>query len=124
MDSATAEQFFSCLNRVGRFQIYKQRIDADAPELLVSSPDNLLFPAFSPDSAWILYWSMAESHVASQRLMRFPGSGGSPDQVLEVPVDPMIDFGCPLRPSSSCAISRGEQGELIFDCLGSPPRAG
>jgi Tol biopolymer transport system component len=42
-------------NRAGRFQIYKQRIDADAPELLASSPDNQLFPAFSPDAAWILY---------------------------------------------------------------------
>ena len=104
-------------NRAGRFQIYKQRIDADAPELLVGSPDNLLFPAFSPDEAWILYWSMAQSQVASQRLMRSPASGGSPEQVLEAPVDPMISFGCPSRPSSPCVISRGEQGQLIFYAL-------
>jgi eukaryotic-like serine/threonine-protein kinase len=104
-------------NRAGRFQIYKQTIDSDAPELLVSSPDNLLFPAFSPDSAWILYWSIAESQVASQRLMRFPASGGSPEQVLEAPSDPMVDFGCSSRPSSSCVISRGEQGQLVFYAL-------
>jgi serine/threonine protein kinase len=106
-------------NRAGRFQIYKQRIDADAPELLASGPDNLLYPSFSPDAAWILYWSVAQSQVASPRLMRVPASGGSPEQVLEAPADPMVDFGCPSRPSSSCVISRGEQGQLIFYALDS-----
>jgi eukaryotic-like serine/threonine-protein kinase len=104
-------------NRAGRFQIYKQRIDADAPELVASSPDNQLLPSFSPDAAWILYWSMAESQSASQRLMRVPASGGSPEQVLEAPVGPMIVFDCPSRPSSSCVISRKEQGQVIFYAL-------
>jgi serine/threonine protein kinase/Tol biopolymer transport system component len=107
-------------NSMGRFQIFKQRIDADAPELLVSSPDDQMWPAFSPDAAWILYWSAAHgtrSQVTSQRLMRFPASGGSPEQVLEAPVDPMVAFGCPSRPSSSCVISRGERGQLIFYAL-------
>jgi Tol biopolymer transport system component len=106
-------------NRAGRFQIYKQRIDEDAPELLVGSPDNLLFAVFSPDAAWVLYWSIAQSQVASQRLMRVPASGGSPEQVLEAPFDPMIIFGCPSRPSSPCVISREEQGQLIFYALDS-----
>jgi Tol biopolymer transport system component len=107
-------------NGMGRFQIFKQRIDADAPELLVSSPDDEMYPAFSPDAAWILYWSMAHgtrSQATSQRLMRFPASGGSPEQVLAAPVDPMVAFNCPPRPSSSCVISRGEQGHLIFNAL-------
>jgi eukaryotic-like serine/threonine-protein kinase len=104
-------------DRAGRFQIYKQRIDTDAPELLATSPDNQLYPAFSPDAAWILYWSMAQSQAASQRLMRVSASGGSPEQILEAPVDPMVAFGCPLRPSSPCVISRGEQGQLIFYAL-------
>jgi serine/threonine protein kinase len=104
-------------NRVGRFQIYKQRIDADAPELLAGSPDTQLFPSFSPDATWILYWSMAQSQVTSQRLMRVPASGGSPERVLESPVDPMLAYRCPSRPSSSCVISRGEQGQLIFYAL-------
>ena len=104
-------------NLAGRFQIYKQRIDADAPELLASSPDNLLYPSFSPDAAWILYWAVGESQSASQRLMRVPDSGGSPEQVLEAPVDPMITFDCPSRPSSSCVISREQQGQLIFYAL-------
>ena len=104
-------------NRAGRFQIYKQRIDADVPELLASSPDNLLYPSFSPDAAWILYWAESQSQSASQRLMRVPASGGAPEQVLEAPVDPMIVFDCPSLPSSSCVISREEQGQLIFHAL-------
>ncbi len=104
-------------NRAGRFQIYKQQIDADAPELLVGSPDDLSDPAFSPDEAWILYWSVAQSQFASGRLMRVPASGGSPEQVLEAPQDPMINFGCPSHSSSSCVISRGEQSQFIFYAL-------
>ena len=111
-------------NRAGRFQIYKQRIGTDAPELVASSPDNQLLPSFSPDAAWILYWSMAQYDCSSQRLMRVPASGGSPEQVLEAPVDPTIVFDCPSRPSSSCVISRKDQGQLIFYALGSRPRAG
>jgi hypothetical protein len=60
---------------------------------------------------------MAQSQAASQRLMRVPASGGSPEQVLEAPVDPMISFGCPSQLSSPCVISRGEQGQLIFYAL-------
>ena len=104
-------------NRAGRFQIYKQRIDADAPELLATSPDDLFYPSLSPDAAWILYWAVSQSQSPSQRLMRVPASGGSPEQVLEAPVDPMIVFDCPSRPSSSCVISREEQGQIIFYAL-------
>ena len=107
-------------NSMGRFQIFKQRLDADAPELLVSSPDDEMNPVFTPDAAWILYWSTAHgamSQVISQRLMRFPVSGGSPEQVLEAPVDPMVAFDCPSRPSASCVISGGGEGQLIFYAL-------
>jgi eukaryotic-like serine/threonine-protein kinase len=104
-------------NRAGRFQIYKQRIDADTPELLASSEDAQLYGAFSPDATWILYWSVRPSQAASQRLMRVPASGGSPEQVLEAPLDGIVNFGCPSRPSSSCVISRGEGDQLIFYAL-------
>ena len=107
-------------NRMGRFQIFKQRLDADHIELLAKGPDDQIGGALTPDAAWIFYFSLVhggQSPPASQWLMRIPGSGGLPEQVLEVPADPMIDFGCPSRPSSSCLISRWEQGELIFYAL-------
>ena len=104
-------------DRAGRLQIYKQRIDSDAPELLAGSPNAQFSPVFSPDAAWILYWSEARSQAESWKLMRVPATGGSPEVVLEAPVGRMIDFNCPSRPSSSCVISRGEQGQLVFYVL-------
>ncbi len=107
-------------NRMGRYQIFKQRLGTDTAELLVKSPADLFGGVFSADAAWILYSSEVhggESPLTSIRWMRFPVSGGSPEQILETPVDRMIGFDCPLRPSSSCLISRGEQGQLIFNAL-------
>jgi serine/threonine protein kinase len=107
-------------DRMGRFQIFKQRLDADAAELLVKGPDDQGPAALSPDAAWILYLSVPHaenSPPTSQRLMRILPSGGFPEQVLETPADPMIGFDCPSRSSSSCVISRGEQDQLIFYAL-------
>jgi Tol biopolymer transport system component len=107
-------------NRMGREQIFKQRLDSDTPELLVKSPEDQWGGAFSPDAAWVLYFSQVhggESPPASRKLMRSPVSGGPPEQVLEAPADPMILFDCPSQASSSCVISRGEQGQLIFYAL-------
>jgi hypothetical protein len=107
-------------NRLGIYQIFRQRLDADTAELLVNGPDDQMFGALSADAAWILYVSQAprgESPLTSQRLMRFPASGGLSEQVLEMPMHSMTGFKCPSRPSSSCVISRGEQGQLIFYAL-------
>ena len=107
-------------DRTGKFQIFKQRVGEDDAELLVQSSDDLENAAISPDGAWILYFSTphgGNSPPTSHRMMRYSTSGGSPEQVLETPVDPMIDFNCPSRPSSSCVISRWDQGQLIFFAL-------
>jgi serine/threonine protein kinase len=107
-------------DRTGRFQTFKQRLDADTAELLVKGTDDQIFAALSPDAKWILYVSQAhggESPLTSQRLMRFPASGGLPEQILEWPMDPMIGFSCPSHPSSSCVISRAEHGQLVFYAL-------
>jgi serine/threonine protein kinase len=107
-------------DRMGRFQIFKQRLDTDTPELLVNGPDDQMWPALSPDAAWILYLSVPhgeKSPPTSQRLMRLPTSGGAPEQVLEMPADPMVWLSCPSRSSSSCVVSREEQGQLIFYAL-------
>ena len=72
-------------DRMGRFQIFKQRLDADIAELLAKGPDGQMGGALSPDAAWIFYFSQehgGESPPTSQRLMRIPGSGGLPEQVL------------------------------------------
>ena len=107
-------------DRTGRYQLFKQRLDADDAELLVQSSDDVIGAEFSPDAAWILYISSphgGNSTPTSQRLMRLPASGGSPEQILEIPVDPMNQWSCSSRITGSCVISLWAQGQLIFYVL-------
>jgi serine/threonine protein kinase len=107
-------------DRTGRFQTFKQRVGEDNAEPLLQSSDDLFHAAISPDGAWILYFSIphgGNSPPTSAKVMRSPASGGTPEQVLEVPLDLMTDFHCPSRPSSSCVISRWDQGQLVFFAL-------
>jgi Tol biopolymer transport system component len=108
-------------NRPGRNQIFRQRLDQDTAEPLIPGPDDETSAQMSPDGRWILYWSSArgrgDSPAPTTRLMRFPGSGESPEQVLEARIDATTDFDCPYRPAGSCVLSRWQQGQLIFYAL-------
>ena len=108
-------------NRAGRNQIFKQGLEQDTAESLIQGTDGETGPQMSPDGAWILYWSWADSAGGSAattgRLMRIPAMGGSPEQILEVPAETATDFGCPTHSASSCVLSRWEQGQLIFNAL-------
>jgi len=107
-------------DRTGRSQIFKQRIEQETAEPLISGPDDEAFPGLTPDGRWILYWSTApggDAPATTKRLMRFPALGGSPEQVLEARLDDYAYFDCPARPASSCVLSHREQGQLIFYAL-------
>jgi len=108
-------------DRTGKSQLFTERVDSDTAELFVKSPDDLSSDvAFSPDASWILYIPVPheeKSLPASAKLMRFPVSGGLPEQVLEVPGDPLLCIACPSRPSSSCVVSRSEKGQFIVYAL-------
>jgi Tol biopolymer transport system component len=108
-------------DRMGRIQIFKQELGADTAEPVFTGPDDQISAQFSADAAWILYLSQTEgrkSPPTKRRLMRFPISGGSPEQVLELPMGSMMfPFSCPYKPSSSCVISRWDQGQFIFYVL-------
>jgi eukaryotic-like serine/threonine-protein kinase len=107
-------------DRLGRRQIFRQQMEQDSAELLIMGPDDQDHAELSPDGRWILYWSSApggESPPTTKRLMRFPVSGGTPEQVLEARMDDAAVFRCPVRPASSCVFSHWEQGQLIFYAL-------
>ncbi len=107
-------------NRTGRSQIFKQQMEQDTAEPLIRGRMMRDGAELSPDGRWILYWSSApggDSPPTTKRLMRFPASGGSPEQVLEARMDDAADFDCPARPGSSCVFSHWEQGQLIFYAL-------
>jgi Tol biopolymer transport system component/predicted Ser/Thr protein kinase len=110
-------------SRTGRDQIFSQALEQNTAEAVIQGPDDEQGAELSPDGAWILYWSPARANYtggspgAKVRLMRFPVSGGTPEQVLETPVETTTDFHCPSRPAASCALSSWEKGQLIFYAL-------
>ena len=114
-----SKTILSWSNRSGRNQILKQGMEQDTAEPLISGPDNEEGAELSPDGRWILYWSTVpgeDSPTATKRLMRLPALGGSPEQVLEAQMDD-ANFSCPIRPASSCVLSKREQSRLIFYAL-------
>jgi len=106
-------------NRTGRNQIFQQQMGQDTAQPILQGSDDETDAERSPDGHWILYWSAAHGSTppTTARLMRLPVSGGSPEQVLEAGNDVATEFHCPAQPASSCALSRWQQGQLIFYAL-------
>ena len=110
-------------NRIGRRQIYKQQLNHNTAKPLIEGPDDQTQPEMTPDGRWILYWSspyaIGGAPPATARLMRLPLLGGSPEKILEAGaggIDTATNFHCPVR-SSQCALSRWQEGQLIFFAL-------
>src|SRR5664279_217965 len=65
-----------------------------------------------------VFWSYAYAGggptPTTVRLMRFPVSGGSPEQILETRFPDPTNFECPIRLAGSCVLSRSEQGLTFF----------
>jgi serine/threonine protein kinase/Tol biopolymer transport system component len=104
--------------RTGRPQIFRQQLGQDSAEALIQGPDDEQYAELTPDGAWILYWTTPHiSTPTTQRLMRLPASGGSPEQVLEAPFQNFLAFDCPSANAGSCVLGTWEQGKGIFYAL-------
>ena len=68
-------------DRNGQMDIFKQALDRDTAEPLVTGPGNKHDLVLSPDGDWILY--IQDVAGGNRRIMRAPLSGGSPGIVLE-----------------------------------------
>ena len=104
-------------DRNQRDQIFRQRLDQDSPELVVpgSIDWDVNSPMFSPEGAWILYWT-SKLGASSVQLMKVPASGGTPEPV-PMPsqfLDESLNLVCPRHPAASCVLSRAEHGQLVF----------
>lgn len=71
-------------DRNGTFDVFRQRAESNAAELLASGPDQQFGAETTPDGSAILYWSAAENSDR-MRLMSIPASGGPATTVLEAP---------------------------------------
>ena len=114
-------------NRDGEFHIFRQRLGAASPELLVDGHDNPNIMRLNPDGSQILYMSEASraghtgtspaEHTAGfdrekVRIMAAPISGGAGKTILEA--DGINNFQCARPPSTVCLFSRFTKDALAF----------
>jgi Tol biopolymer transport system component/DNA-binding winged helix-turn-helix (wHTH) protein len=114
-------------NRDGEFHIFRQRLGAASPELVVDGHDNPNIMRLSPDGTQILYMSEASRAGRSGtspaehtvgfdrekvRIMAAPISGGVGKTILEA--DGMNNFQCARAPSTYCLFSKFTKDALSF----------
>jgi Tol biopolymer transport system component/DNA-binding winged helix-turn-helix (wHTH) protein len=113
-------------NRDGEFHIFRQRIGAASPELLVDGHDSPNIMRLSPDASEIFYLSesartgattrparrTAEFQAEKVRLMRAPITGGTGQVLLEE--DGISNFQCARAPSSICIFSKFTKDALVI----------
>ena len=68
-------------NRNGQLDIFKQALDQEAAEAVVTWPGNKHDAVFTPDGNLILY--LQDTDEGKTRIMRVPSSGGAPEMVFE-----------------------------------------
>jgi len=116
--------------RSGKWDIFRQGLNQNMAEAIVQGPERDYGKAgewpvpgggLSPDGVWILYGESPRDtpgpHPSPSRLMRRPAAGGSPEVVVEEPAGMRWDYGCPLKPGSSCVLSQTEGKDLVFYSL-------
>jgi serine/threonine protein kinase len=108
-------------NREGSWGIYRQDLNSNAPEPIVTGLRNVPYELYdspvSPDRNWILYDAHDPSDSAAPvHLMRVPLSGGLPEQVIKGHID---GARCPRSPGSACVIGELTQDkkQIIFTAL-------
>jgi serine/threonine protein kinase len=112
--------FFSS-DRNGHWGIYKQELNRDSAETLVTA-DTTLGAHTSPDGRWIFYFSAKSENSNSPefgtstplRLMRIPVTGGPPELVLTARL--YNEPWCARSPSTLCAFAERtpDRKELVF----------
>jgi len=101
-------------NRNGRWAIFKQDLDAKAPETLIAGPENYFFAKLSAQGT-LLYHATAslnrnEPGDTTIRVMSTPQQGGARSTLMTG----KHAYKCGSSPSSSCVVSELEDGQLEF----------
>jgi len=118
-------------NRTGGsniFNIFRQRIDENSAEMLVSGPEQKSVARLNADGSQILYLtppntrdiggerrSELQKGSGNVRLMRAPSQGGPPQMVLEGPN--IINFQCSRPPTDVCVLSQAKPKEYVFSAF-------
>jgi Tol biopolymer transport system component len=92
-------------NRNGTRGIFKQQINAEEAQAMITGEQDASFPRVSADGEWILYQENPKGAHRSTpvRLMRIPIAGGAPQFVLEMRND--ADYNCSLSSGGTCVLA-------------------
>jgi serine/threonine protein kinase len=90
-------------NRTGQFGIYKQDLEGDDAEPLLTQSESMRDARVSADGKWVLYLvpTKAGEPPAPEPLMRVPTSGGTAQMIFSVKPNSLIL--CAQSPSALCA---------------------
>ena len=88
-------------NRTGQFGIYKQQLNQETAELIVTGKAGFGNPRVSPDGKWILY--RRDKNESTMEIMRMPITGGAPQVIFEA--RPWSFLMRARSPATLCAIA-------------------
>jgi len=110
-------------NRSGHWNIYKQALDKEFPEMLVAGSDEAeaLAPRLSPDGNWVIYTAYSfdsKRQVSTDRVMRAPLAGGPSEFIFSSPGH--RGKSCSRAPADVCVVAElsEDSSELIFTAFG------
>jgi serine/threonine protein kinase len=97
------KEFIFSSNRDGHFGIFKQSLEGDTAETLVSGPHDWTDARVSPDGVWLIYHAESEQDAKGpKQVMRMPVTGGASQFVLTA--RRYSEFRCARSPSTVCVI--------------------
>jgi len=109
-------------HRRGHWNIYKQALDQDFPEMIVAGADGAeaTAPRLSPDGNWVIYAEHtfdSKRQISSNRIMRAPLIGGPKEFIFE-----SVNHqgkSCSRAPATLCAVAElsEDRSQLIFSAF-------
>jgi hypothetical protein len=107
---------FFASDRSGNFDVYRQSIDEQTAQPVISGPEDELGVKLSPDGASYFYaipvrgWRSTITRPLTW--LRAPSTGGAPQAIFPGPVAGIID--CARAPSRTCVYGEGKAGQLVL----------
>jgi serine/threonine protein kinase len=105
--AADSKTFILASARGDRYEIQRQFLGADSPELVVSGAGGIKDANVSPDGKWIIAQIFSVSGGPSSstpiQLMRVPITGGSPELIFQT--EWWSSISCARQPATFCAVA-------------------
>jgi serine/threonine protein kinase len=113
--TADGKEIIFSSNRNGYVELFKQSLEGDTAEALITGHYDEVDARVSPDGAWLLYHAEKnEDSKSPKQILRTPVAGGASQLVLTA--RPYSEFRCARSPSSVCVLMElsADRKEFLF----------